>query len=107
LKDKFGSDLASDSTNLKYGIYILKQYIKSDSGAVTSQNLASGLLRYNGCVHGSNTPNCTTYPSKVKAYVDKAASSICGDKGFYDCIAKPFMAGLFGKRSDSTVAPTQ
>jgi len=31
LSAKFGKDLASDSTNLKYGIYILKTYIKSDS----------------------------------------------------------------------------
>ncbi len=106
LQDKFGSDLASDSTNLKYGIYILKQYIHSDSGAVTAKNVSSGLLHYNGCVHGSNTPNCGTYPSKVKAYVEKAGTSICGDKGFYDCIAKPFMSGLFGKR-DSTAAQTQ
>jgi hypothetical protein len=22
---------------------------------------------------------------------------MCGDKSFYDCIAKPFIAGLFGK----------
>jgi len=106
LSDKFGSDLASDSTNLKYGIYILKTYIKSDSGAVTSKNLASGLLHYNGCVKGSNTPNCHQYPSKVKAYVEKAGSPICGDKGFYECIAKPFIAGLFGKTSEST-APAQ
>jgi hypothetical protein len=102
LSDKFGSDLASDSTNLKYGIYILRTYIKSDSGAVTSKNLASGLLHYNGCVKGSNTPNCHQYPSKVKAYVEKAGSSICGDKGFYECIAKPFIAGLFGKTSEPT-----
>jgi hypothetical protein len=107
LKDKFGSDLASDSTNLKYGIYILKQYIKSDSGAVTSRNVSSGLLRYNGCVTGSNTPNCGAYPSKVKAYVEKAGSSLCGDKSFYECIAKPFIAGLFGKRDDSTTARAQ
>lgn len=105
LSKKFGSDVASDSTNLKYGIYILKQYIKSDSGAVTSQALTTGLLHYNGCVHGSNTPNCHTYPSKVKTYVEKAGTSICGDKSFYDCIAKPFIAGLFGKKEDST--PTQ
>lgn len=105
LSKKFGSDVASDSTNLKYGIYILKQYIKSDSGAVTSQALTTGLLHYNGCVHGSNTPNCHTYPSKVKTYVEKAGTSICGGKGFYDCIAKPFIAGLFGKKEDA--APTQ
>jgi hypothetical protein len=99
LSSKFGKDLASDSTNLKYGIYILSQYIKSDSGKVTPAQLSKGLLHYNGCVTGSNTPNCHTYPSKVKNYVDKLGNSICGDKGFYDCIAKPFLAGLFGKSS--------
>src|SRR6185503_4666222 len=39
LQEKFGSDLSTDSTNLKYGVYILRQYIKSDSGAVTSKAL--------------------------------------------------------------------
>jgi len=102
LKNKFGSDIASDSTNLKYGIYILKQYIKSDSGTVKPNDVSSGLLKYNGCVKGTNTPNCKTYPNKVKTYVEKEAMSICGDKSFYDCIAKPFIAGLFGKSSDST-----
>ena len=106
LSAKFGSDLASDSTNLKYGIYILKQYIKSDSGAVSPKALTTGLLHYNGCVSGSNTPNCHTYPTKVKTYVEKSGTSICGDKGFFDCIARPFIAGLFGKRPDAT-ATTQ
>ncbi len=102
LKEKFGSDLASDSTNLKYGIYILKQYIKSDSGTVKPKDVSSGLLRYNGCVRGTNTPNCKTYPNKVKTYVEKEADSICGNKSFYDCIAKPFIAGFFGKSQDAT-----
>jgi hypothetical protein len=70
LSGKFGKDLASDSTNLKYGLFILKEYIKSDSGAVTSASLAKGLLRYNGCVRGSHTANCHTYPTKVKTYVE-------------------------------------
>ncbi len=104
LSAKFGKDLASDSTNLKYGIYILKQYIKSDSGAVSSRAANSGLLHYNGCVSGSNTPNCHTYPSKVKNYVENSGNALCGDKTFYDCIAKPFIAGLFGK---SAPAATQ
>jgi hypothetical protein len=98
LSKKLGSDLASDSTNLKYGIYILKQYVKSDSGAVTAASLNKGLLRYNGCVRGTNTPHCSNYPSKVKKYVESSGTSICGDKSFYDCIAKPFIAGLFGQR---------
>jgi hypothetical protein len=97
LSAKFGKDLASDSTNLKYGIYILGQYIKSDSGRVSQKAVSSGLLRYNGCVRGTNTPNCRTYPAKVKTYVERQADAMCGDKSFYDCIAKPFIAGLFGK----------
>jgi hypothetical protein len=102
LKDKFGTDLASDSTNLKYGIYILKQYIKSDSGTVKPKDVSTGLLKYNGCVKGTNTPNCKSYPSKVKTYVEREADAICGDKSFYDCIAKPFIAGLFGKSQDGS-----
>lgn len=102
LGKKFGTDLASDSTNLKYGIYILSQYIKTDSGKVTPGAVSSGLLHYNGCVHGSNTRNCYTYPNKVKTYVEKQGNSLCGDKSFYQCIAKPFIAGLFGKSEDSS-----
>jgi hypothetical protein len=99
LRKKFGADLAADSTNLKYGIYILSTYIKhsSDSGGVAAGDLSKGLLRYNGCVHGTNTPNCRNYPSKVKTYVEKQGGPICGTKGFYDCIARPFIVGLFGK----------
>jgi len=104
LSSKFGKDLASDSTNIKYGVYILKQYIKSDSGSVTQKNASSGLLHYNGCVTGSNTPNCHNYPTKVKGYVEKLGSSICGNKTFYECIAKPFIAGLFGKNETSSAA---
>src|SRR5262249_17723741 len=94
---KFGKDLATDSTNLKYGIYILRQYIKSDSGSVSPKDLSTGLLHYNGCVHATNTRNCKTYPSKVKGYVESSASSICASKSFYQCSAKPFVAGLLGK----------
>lgn len=99
LGDRFGTDLASDSTNMKYGVYILREYIKPKRGerAVTASDVNRGLLRYNGCVRGTNTPNCKTYPSKVKRYVEKQAESLCGDKSFYDCIAKPFMVGLLGK----------
>jgi hypothetical protein len=36
----------------------------------------------------------------VKTYVEKQGSSICSE-GFYDCIAKPFVAGLLGRREDA------
>jgi hypothetical protein len=106
LSSKFGKDLATDSTNLKYGVYILRQYIKSDSGSVSKKAVSSGLLHYNGCVHGTNTPNCKTYPTKVRTFVENQANAICGDKTFYECIAKPFIAGLFGK-SEETRATSQ
>jgi Transglycosylase SLT domain len=93
----FGRDLASDSTNVKYGVFILSHYFnpKTKSGATTERDWATALLRYNGCVNGTNTPRCHTYPSKVQGFVEKQATSICNGRGFYDCIAKPFIDGLF------------
>jgi hypothetical protein len=96
LEAKFGTDLATDSTNLKYGVYILSTYIKTDKGKVAPSTVNTGLLHYNGCVRGTNTPTCHNYPNKVAKYVATQATSICGNKGFYDCIAKPFMAGFMG-----------
>jgi hypothetical protein len=98
LQEKFGSDLSTDSTNLKYGVYILSTYIKTDRGAAQATAVNKGLLRYNGCVRGTNTPHCKNYPSKVAGYVKKQGGSICGDKNFYDCIAKPFVEGFTGSR---------
>ena len=104
LGERFGTDLASDSTNVKYGVYILSEYIKPKRGTetVTASDVQKGLLRYNGCVRGRNTPNCKTYPTKVKNYVERQAESLCGDKTFYQCIAKPFMDGLMGRSVAST-----
>jgi len=103
LSGKFGRDVWNDSTNLKYGIYILKHYItKSDTGTFTASNVGRGLLHYNGCVLGKNTPGCQNYPKKVQTYVESSGNALCGDKTFYDCIAKPFVAGLFGQREAQT-----
>jgi hypothetical protein len=98
LQEKFGADLSTDSTNLKYGVYILSTYIKTDKGAANAATVNKGLLRYNGCVRGTNTPHCKNYPSKVAGYVKKQGGSICGNKSFYDCIAKPFVEGFTGSR---------
>ena len=96
--DSLGTDLASDSTNVRYGVFILSQYFnpRTRSGEVKTRDYRAALLRYNGCVRGSNTPNCKTYPDKVKRYVEASATSICDGRGFYECIAKPFVEGLFG-----------
>ena len=102
----FGGDLATDSTNVKYGVFILNQYFKPKDkrGQVRERDWATALLRYNGCVKGTNTPRCHTYPSKVKSFIENQGTSICNGRGFYECIAKPFIDGLMGGVKDTATA---
>ena len=102
--DSLGSDLASDSTNVRFGVFILSEYFnpRTKSGARRTRSYREALLRYNGCVRGTNTPNCKTYPDKVKRYVESSATSICDGRGFYECIAKPFVEGLLGEPPSKT-----
>jgi soluble lytic murein transglycosylase-like protein len=97
--DSLGADLASDSTNVRFGVFILSEYFnpRTRSGARRERDYRTALLRYNGCVRGTNTPHCKNYPDKVKRYVEASATSICDGRGFYQCIAKPFMEGLLGE----------
>ena len=97
--DSLGSDLASDSTNVRFGVFILSEYFnpRTRSGARRERDYRTALLRYNGCVRGTNTPHCKNYPDKVKRYVEASATSICDGRGFYQCIAKPFVEGLLGE----------
>ena len=76
LGDKFGTDLASDSTNVKYGVCILAEYIKHTGAQVTPSEVQKGLLRYNGCVQGTNTPGCYRYPSRVLARASRVRQEI-------------------------------
>ena len=100
----FGKDLVSDSTNVKYGVFILSQYFRprTKAGQTTDRDWQTALLRYNGCVKGTNTPRCHTYPDKVQRFVEGSAKSICDGRGFYECIAKPFITGLFGATNGTT-----
>jgi hypothetical protein len=106
LSKQFGDpNIVADSTNLRYGVFILEHYLKPRARragrehvvATAPGSLMKGLLRYNGCVRGSNTPRCHTYPSKVQRFVERDAEALCGDRNFYECIAQPFMAGLLGR----------
>ena len=108
LSKKFDDpNIATDSTNLRYGVFILEHYLKPRGKKSTGEHviatgpgsLMKGLLRYNGCVRGTNTPRCHTYPNKVQKFVERDAKALCGDQTFYQCIAQPFMAGLLGQRS--------
>jgi hypothetical protein len=108
LSRQFGDpNIEADSTNLRYGVFILEHYLKPRGRQATGEHIVAtapgslmkGLLRYNGCVRGTNTPRCHTYPNKVQKFVERDAQALCGDRTFYDCIAQPFMAGLLGRRS--------
>ena len=105
----FGHDLSTDSTNVKYGVFILSQYFnpRVKGGGTRERDWQTALLRYNGCVRGTNTPRCHTYPSKVQAFVEGSAKSICDGRGFYQCIAKPFIAGLMGEGAVAREAAAQ
>jgi soluble lytic murein transglycosylase-like protein len=53
------TDLLQVESNICHGARVLGYYMKRTG------NLRRALLRYNGCVAGTNTPNCRRYPSKV------------------------------------------
>jgi soluble lytic murein transglycosylase-like protein len=53
-----GSDLYDVEDNLCNGTNILAWYLR------TKGDERSALLGYNGCVNGTNTPNCHSYPDK-------------------------------------------
>jgi soluble lytic murein transglycosylase-like protein len=86
----FGSNLRNDSTNLKYGIYIL-DFLAEKAGrtgdAETSWRTA--LLRYNGCKNGTNTPNCHRYPDVVRRAVLRNARYSCANQDFVACVTTP------------------
>jgi len=86
----FGSNLKADSTNLKYGIYILDFLAEraGRSGDADTQ-WRTALLRYNGCVNGTNTPNCHRYPDVVKRAVLRSARYSCAGKDFESCVTHP------------------
>jgi soluble lytic murein transglycosylase-like protein len=62
------SDLFSIDTNICYGTSILADLVKR------SPNVERALLRYNGCVRGTNTPNCQSYSGKVLRFAEQAAT---------------------------------
>ncbi|HEY2164146.1 MAG TPA: hypothetical protein VGH04_09160, partial [Gemmatimonadaceae bacterium] len=63
------------------------------------------LLRYNGCVTGSNTPNCHKYHDVVRQHVVQSAKTICGGQTFKECVAEPMRASR--KDADESVAQTR
>jgi hypothetical protein len=91
LSRKLGTNIHVDSTNLKYGIFILGWVAGKATALVSHRDDAwrGALLRYNGCVHGTNTPDCQNYPDAVRRQVQLAAKSTCRGADFDRCVAQP------------------
>lgn len=66
-------DLYNVEANICHGVAILSEYIGR------TKTVEKALLRYNGCVRGTNTPNCHTYPNKVLRYSRTAASQMVAE----------------------------
>jgi len=64
---KCPNSLDDIESNICYGAQIFKSYLREENGHVEA-----ALLRYNGCVNGTNTPNCHEYPKAVFARVGRA-----------------------------------
>jgi soluble lytic murein transglycosylase-like protein len=102
----FGTNLHNDTTNLRYGIYILGYMARRagdatpvdssmgvDSNAVSDSSWRTALLHYNGCVHGRNTPNCQSYPVVVQRNVIAYAKTTCHGRDFDACVVRPLWLG--------------
>lgn len=100
----FGTNLRNDETNLRYGVFILSHLLydshkararaPDDDMLKVHYSLRRGLLRYNGCVRGTNTRNCTRYPDIVRSRIETLALSQCGWRGYDRCVAEPLRAAL-------------
>jgi soluble lytic murein transglycosylase-like protein len=93
----FGTNLRSDSTNLRYGIYILG-FLARETGrsADVDTGWRNALLRYNGCKNGTNTPNCHRYPDVVRRNVMRGAHYSCGPRDFVACVVRPLWLATSG-----------
>lgn len=61
------NDLEAIEANICHGAQIFANALERSRG-----NIDRALLRYNGCVRGTNTPDCFNYPTKVYAQAGKA-----------------------------------
>ena len=90
-----GRNLKDDETNVRYGVYILKHFAKRTADTLDAASVTKlALLNYNGCVRGTNTPNCRAYPEKVRRRVNENAKTICSGRDFHECVALPLWAAL-------------
>ena len=63
-------DLVDVDSNICHGTLILARNLRATSTSVAA------LLRYNGCVRGTNTPDCHRYPGRVLARASRVRQEI-------------------------------
>jgi soluble lytic murein transglycosylase-like protein len=96
LGELFGRNLRNDTTNLRYGVYILGHLARRSASRPDSGSWRTTLLRYNGCVNGTNTPDCQRYPDVVRRRVQRSAGTICAGRDFEACVITPLRLGSRG-----------
>lgn len=64
------ADLVDVDSNICHGTLILARNLRA------TRSPAAALLRYNGCVKGTNTPDCYRYPAKVLARASQVRREI-------------------------------
>jgi soluble lytic murein transglycosylase-like protein len=64
------ADLVDVDSNICHGTLILARNLRKTSTSVAA------LLRYNGCVRGTNTPDCHRYPGRVLARASRVRQEI-------------------------------
>jgi len=106
LSHMFGTNVHTDSTNLKYGIYILGWVANKAAELADDQSAAwrKALLGYNGCVRGRITKDCHGYPDAVRRQVQQAAKSTCRGQDFENCVVKPMWYARH--EADTTISAT-
>jgi hypothetical protein len=104
---KFGTNVHTDSTNLKYGIFILGWVVGRAADREDDRDAAwrRALLGYNGCVRGTNTKNCHSYPDVVRRAVQRSAKSTCRGADFNACVVAPMWLSRRDAERPDTLAP--
>lgn len=64
------SNLLSIEANICHGASILQDNVRNSS------SMRTALLRYNGCVHGTNTPGCHSYPDRVMRAANRTTAQM-------------------------------